>query len=231
MKAEKQKIRTERSRLATIGSRIFCFSVFLFFCFLTLGCRSAQVAHPVTAELAGNDPDSQIEFWHTLAQRPVTSNDEALHGLLLFVAGEDPATDYTGRVEALHQRQMLPKGFDRPAEEAVQRGTLAVAICRILEIKGGAIMTVFGPSPRYATRELQFMNIYPPSAPHQTFSGSEYLAVIARVEDYQRVLNPVDAESMREEVEAAETEPAEEPVGESNKPEEGAPSEIPAQSP
>jgi hypothetical protein len=152
---------------------------------LVAGCHSAKVAQPLTGKLAGNDPDSQLEFWHTLATRPVTSNDEAFHGLLLYADGNDPANDYQGRVAILKQRKMLPQKFDRPADEAVQRGPLALAIVRLLKIKGGAMLQLTG-APRYAVRELMFMELYPPSGTHQTFSGTEYLGIIGRLEDYQR---------------------------------------------
>jgi hypothetical protein len=154
--------------------------------FLTVGgCHTAKVAQPLTGKLSGNGPDSQLEFWHTLATRPVTSNDEAFHGLLLYADGEDPARDYAGRVSTLKSRKMLPGNFHRPAEEAVQRGPLAQAICRTLEIKGGVMLRLTG-AQRYAVRELQFLELYPPSGPQQTFSGSEYLGIIGRMEDYQR---------------------------------------------
>ena len=152
---------------------------------LTFGCHTAKVAQPLTGKLAGNDPDSQLEFWHTLATRPVTSNDEAFHGLLLYADGQDAANDYAGRVKTLKSRKMLPTKFDRPADEAVERGPLAVAICRALAIKGGVMLRMTG-TQRYAVRELQFLELYPPSGPHQTFSGSEYLGIIGRMEDYQR---------------------------------------------
>jgi hypothetical protein len=155
------------------------------------------VAQPLTEKLAGNDADSQLEFWHELAGRPVASNDEAFHGLLLYTDREDPADSYEARVNLLKQRKMLPKNFNRPANESLSRGDLAVALVRALEIKGGLTMRALGwtgaaPSPRYATRELMYLNLYPPSSPNQTFSGSEFLGIIGRAEDYQRV-NPAKA--------------------------------------
>ena len=150
------------------------------------GCRSAQVAEPLTEKLAGNDAESRLAFWHTLAERNVTSNDEAFHALLLLADGADQTEDYAGRVELLESRQMLPKGFDRPGNEAVRRGTVAMAIARILDVKGGLTMRVAGPSPRYATRELQYMLLFPAGSPHQTLAGSELLSVIGRAEDYRR---------------------------------------------
>ena len=156
------------------------------------GCQTAHVAHPLTETTAGNDPDAQLEFWHTLASRPVASNDEAFHGVLLYLDQQDPAKDYAGRVQLLKSRKMLSSGFDKPADEAVTRGTLAVILVQAAQIKGGVIMQFTGPSERYATRELEFANLYPQSSPNQTFSGSEFLGIIGRLEDYQRV-NPAEA--------------------------------------
>ncbi|MEE9211032.1 MAG: hypothetical protein V3U29_00075 [Phycisphaeraceae bacterium] len=183
-------------------------SIVLAVTFVLAGCQTAKVAEPITAELAGNDAESRMAFWHTLGERSVVSNDEAWHGLLLFVDGEDPAQDYAGRVELLKARNMLTAGFDRPADEAVRRGDVAVAICRILEIKGGVIMRVFGPTPRYATRELEYEGLYLLSSPHQTLSGQQFLAIIGRVEDMQRVRGVVVAAGAQV-AEPEDTEPPE----------------------
>lgn len=160
---------------------------------LTVGCKSAYVAQPLTAELAGNSAKDQMAFWHALAERPVTSNDEAFHGLLLYLDGKDLSADYAARVDTLKARKMLPAGFDRAANQAATRGTIAVAMCRILAIKGGVMMRLTSAHPRYAVRELMFMDLYPPSAPWQTFSGNEYVAIIGRIEDHQRNPKPTTA--------------------------------------
>ena len=153
---------------------------------LTSGCQIKPVAQPLAPELSGSDPEAQMEFWHTLVDRKITSNDEAFHGLLLFLDHEDPSEDYEARVALLKERQMIPESFNQPAGAPIQRGTLAVALARALQIKGGVTMRVMGPSPRYATRELQYLSLYPASSPRQTFSGSEFLGIIGRAEDYER---------------------------------------------
>jgi hypothetical protein len=155
------------------------------------GCKSAKVAQPLTANLAGNDPDAQMEFWHSLGSQPLTSNDEAFHGLLLYLDNQDPAADYAGRVQAMKDRGLLDKSFDQPADQAVQRGTLATVLVRALKIKGGVFQRLTNDHPRYAVRELMFLDLYPPSSPQQTFSGTEFLGIIGRIEDYQRG-NPAD---------------------------------------
>lgn len=151
------------------------------------GCTSHPPSQALAPEFAKNDPDAQIEFWHALPERKAVSNDEAFHALLLFVDGEDAGADYASRVQRLKEKKMLPAGFSETPATALRRGTLAVALARALEIKGGLTMHLFGVSPRYATRELQYAGLYPPSSPQQTFSGPEFLGIIGRAEDYQRL--------------------------------------------
>ncbi|HET6252198.1 MAG TPA: hypothetical protein VFE47_31215 [Tepidisphaeraceae bacterium] len=165
--------------------RLLCTLILLLLTGLLAGCQSATVAQPLTAKLSGNDPDSQLEFWHTLADRHVTSNDEAFHGLLLYLDNSDPAADYAGRVAALKSRKLIPANFDAPANQAVTRGVLAYAILEVLHLKGGWVLHVFHSSPHYAVRELESEGVYPPSTENQTFSGAEFLGIIGKVEDYQ----------------------------------------------
>jgi hypothetical protein len=160
--------------------------VFAVLTLLSIGCNSAKVAQPLTSRLGGSDPDAQMEFWHSLADQPLTSNDEAFHGLLLYLDGQDPAADYAGRLQSLKDRRLLDRGFDQPAEQAVQRGTLATALVRALKVRGGVFQRLTNDHPRYAVRELMFLDLYPPSSPQQTFSGTEFLGIIGRIEDYQR---------------------------------------------
>jgi hypothetical protein len=153
---------------------------------MTTGCQTPRAGEPLSKEHAGSDPDSQINFWHALAGKPVTSNDEALHGLLLYMDGKDDSPDYPARIAALKRRKMLPLGWYEPPTAAVKRGTVAVAVMRMLNEKGGVTTRLFGPSPRYAVRELMFLNVYPHSTPNQTFSGNEFVGIIGACEDYQR---------------------------------------------
>jgi hypothetical protein len=164
----------------------------LAFILLFMGCHSAKLNEPMAKEMMGSDADAQINFWHTLTDLPVCSNDAAFHGLLLYLDSKDECADYNERVSLLKSRRMLPQGFNAPADAAVSRGTLAIAICEALNIKGGVTMRVLhpfnsgAPEARYAARELQFMNLYPPGSPQQTFSGNEYVGIIGRLEDFQR---------------------------------------------
>jgi hypothetical protein len=153
--------------------------------FTSVGCQTAREAQPLPANLYGADVDAQMEFWHTLASRKLATNDEAFHGVLLYLDSKDPANSYAERVELLKSRRLLPAGFAGQADEAVTRGTLAVPIARALQIKGGLMMSLVGPTPRYATRELQYLGLYPLSSPNQIFSGAEFVGIIGKLDDFQ----------------------------------------------
>jgi hypothetical protein len=150
------------------------------------GCASTVVNDPLTPIVAKiDDPlSAELEFWHGLTTRPVVCNDDAFHGLLLFLDEKDPNTDYAGRVAALKSRKLIPADFNRAGNVAVYRGTIAYALLQSLHIHGGWVLTAFGPSPRYALRELMDLNLFPRSSPEQTFSGSEFVGIIGRAEDY-----------------------------------------------
>lgn len=155
------------------------------------GCGTARVSRTVVADLSADDQDTQIEFWHTLATKPVCSNDDAFHAIILDLDGTDPNADYAARVAALKARGLVLKSFNQPANDGVTRGVIAVALCQAANIKGGLIMHLTGPNERYCLRELRYMGLLPPSSTNQTFSGVELVGVIGRFEDYQRG-NPAD---------------------------------------
>jgi len=149
------------------------------------GCHAPQVEKPLTASLPEDPVDAQLEFWHGLEDRPITCNDEAFHGILLLLDGKDDSLDYAMRANRLKSRHLLAVNFDRPGTEAVQRGTVATALVRGLKIPGGVMMSITGAAPRYATRELVYRGMFPPSSPEQTFSGAEFVGIMGKAEDYQ----------------------------------------------
>lgn len=151
------------------------------------GCQSARVQNTMDpAILASQSDDDQMTFWHQLATRPMVSNDEAFHALLLFVDGQDTSETYEGRVTELKARKMLPSGFDSAADRAITRGDLAVALVGVLEIKGGVMLRLTGTSQRYALRELVYLGIMPHSSEYQTVTGQHFVSLIGKAEDYQR---------------------------------------------
>ena len=155
------------------------------------GCAPTHMADPLTRTLSGSAPSVQGEFWSQLGQRPITANDDAFHALLLYLDGRDPSVTYADRVAALKGRHLLPADFAGAADDAVDRGTLAVAVDGFLHIDGGLTMRLTGPSPRYALRAAVDRGLFPPSSPNQGISGGAFVGVMQRAEEYQYG-NPAD---------------------------------------
>ncbi|MFG0247981.1 MAG: hypothetical protein ACF8OB_03770 [Phycisphaeraceae bacterium JB051] len=153
------------------------------------GCQTAEVTTSLTSQYAGNDMDSQMNFWHSLNDKKLISNDEAFHGVLLMHCGEDHAKNYDERVWRLTEDKLLSADFKGQENEAITRGQLAAVLARILDIKGGVMMRLFGPQPRYALKEMVALRIFPTSSSQQVLNGAQFIEIMGRAEDYQTNVN------------------------------------------
>src|SRR5262249_34540005 len=125
-----------------------------------------------------------LDFWDALSSRPLVSNDEGFHGLLLFVDGSDPTDTYQARLEAARARGWIESSWDEPGDLSMQRGTLARAIAVHCKIEGGVMMRILGPNPRYATRELQYLGMMGGGPQQQAISGREFMGALSKAQDY-----------------------------------------------
>src|SRR4051812_28927956 len=151
------------------------------------GCGTATVSQSVLPRLAGNDPQRQLDYWHEVATKTLIGNDEAFHGLLLYLDEKDYAGNYDQRVASLKSRGFVSRNFKEPAERSLDRGPLAVAMAKSLNIKGGLTMRLTGLSPRYASRELAYRGVYPDnSSTNQILTGAEFVGVIGKAEDFRQ---------------------------------------------
>ena len=152
------------------------------------GCQRSMVreALPIDGPKA-DAAASQLDFWHSLPGKGAISNNEGLHGLILFTEGNDPNENYDQRLAFAKQKGWLGEGFDEPGDMVMQRGTLARAIAVSTDIKGGVMMRITNSHGRYASRELQYLGIMAESTPQQALSGLDFVGVIAKVQDYQTI--------------------------------------------
>lgn len=151
-----------------------------------IGCTRTTVEQTMLQRHPSELDD--FDFWDSLAKEPVVSNDDALHALILMDDGRDPSTDFEGRM-ALARKKGWLKGTDRPLRpnESASVGILSVAGCRMLDIKGGLTMQLFGDSPRYCTRELNAMGILPGVTPNEAMTGMEFISFVDSIEQRDRL--------------------------------------------
>lgn len=151
---------------------------------VALGCERSRVEDSAIEKFPRQT--QELDFLDALMGQVVVTNGDALHGLIAFADGADLASTYAGRVEVAKRKGWLPGGWDRPPEESAQVGWMAVAACRILGVKGGLTMRLTGPTPRYATKELVFMEVLPLRTDNQSLSGKEFVDFLNRLERFQK---------------------------------------------
>ncbi len=151
---------------------------------LVMGCARTTVETSLAAAVKAGDVNAELDFWDAIAERAVVCNDEGFHGLLLFSDGEDRATSYEQRLAAARERGWVADSWSEPGNLAMQRGVLARAVAMHCKIEGGVMMQVLGPTPRYATRELQYMGMMGTGSEQQAVSGREYMGVLSKAQDY-----------------------------------------------
>lgn len=149
------------------------------------GCSAIPSATPVLGSGGAGSNISEMEFWHTVARQPVCTNDDALHGLLLYLEGEDACVDYPARVARLKSSGLLPPRFNAPAAGGATRGTVAFFAVKLLDLRGGLTAGILGHSERTAIRTMEYRDLLPPSGEGQVLTGAQFVGIVGRIEDYR----------------------------------------------
>jgi hypothetical protein len=140
--------------------------------------------------------EAELDFWDDLATRPVVTNNDALYGLLLVSGEENPPDSYDSRLAAARELQWIGENQSPPINESATVGMISMAVCDILQVRGGLTMHLLGPSPRYCTRELIFLEYIPRRTENQSLSGLEFIDLLSHVEETMRPVEPApEAES------------------------------------
>ena len=155
---------------------------------LAAGCARTQVAEPAIAKVPRSE--DELQFLDALDKQVVVTNDDAMHAFIIFTDGKDLSTDYAGRVEVAKAKEWVGRDWNKPARESAEVGWMAVAGCRAIGVKGGMTMRVFGPTPRYCTKELVFMGILPLRTENQSLSGQEFVDFVNRLGRAQKFGKP-----------------------------------------
>ncbi len=152
------------------------------------GCSMERTRVETSAVVQFPGPDDTLDFWDTLADQPVATNNDALHGLILLHDGDAGILDSWPQREARAKAVgWLPADATLDPDESAAAGHLAMAGCAILDVRGGLSMRLWGRKPRFCLRELVHIGVLPGISEHEALSGAEFIAFIESLEDRQRV--------------------------------------------
>ena len=150
-----------------------------------LGCERQMAQSSVTDRFPR--PEQELDHAESLESTAVVTNNDMLHGFIVFASGEDPWTTYAQRVLDARARGWVPRDWREPANESATVGRMASIASHIVEIRGGLSFMLLGPTPRYALRELMYQDILPPRTENQSLSGLEFTDFLNRLSRMSRL--------------------------------------------
>lgn len=156
--------------------RLVCLAVSL----LAVGCRPYVMSDSAVDRFPRGD--EEIDFLAAVERMNAVTNNDALHAFFLLQDGDDAHADYMARRAEAQRRGWMPGDASPRPNEAAKVGWMAMAGCEVMQVKGGLTMHVLGNSPRYATRELVFMEILPLRTENQILTGTEFVDYINRLD-------------------------------------------------
>ncbi|MCH2136545.1 MAG: hypothetical protein MK101_08180 [Phycisphaerales bacterium] len=152
------------------------------------GCAMERTSLTNTAVDQFPDADATLDYWDALESQSVTTNNDALHGLILFNDGDEGIQDdWEARLARAKSLGWVPENAQLDPSESAQVGMMAVAGCHILDIQGGLSMALWGRTPRFSTKELVHIAVLPGIGEHEALSGAEFIAYIDALEQRQRI--------------------------------------------
>ena len=111
----------------------------------------------------------------------------------------------------LLEADVIRTKWEPDPKEKLTRGKMAYMLVKILKIKGGVTMRLFGPSERYALKELEFMELMDGGMTGRSVSGRELVAILARADDYMQEQKAKDAKVNVRDVDTPKAAPTRKP--------------------
>jgi hypothetical protein len=132
---------------------------------------------------AGNLWGQSNELLDVLFEEPATTLGQAAY-LVLTASGRipDDSTPADAAASLATQGWAVP---ERSADEPLTLGEYSYLLMQAFELKGGVMYRIF-PGPRYAGRELAYLELIKgDTSPYRTFSGEEAIGVLARLMEWK----------------------------------------------
>ncbi len=130
--------------------------------------------------------ENSAAFLDRISSQDHVSENDAMRGILMVLAGQDTAATFQQRVRALREKKIIPVGGNFDANRPIGRGKLAYMIYQACKFPGGLILRLTGPSQRYCLRELQYRGMMMDGFASTPVDGMEFVAALTRADVYKR---------------------------------------------
>ena len=148
-----------------------------------VGCSTPQL------NISGQDTalpsdDGSAAYLDRVSSMSTVSQNDAMRGILMLLDVDDANDTFAQRVEKLTERDVVGLSWRFQADRPITRGQVAYMLYQMLDVPGGVILALTGPSQRYCLKELQYHRIISSGAAFAGISGGEYIAVLGRADAY-----------------------------------------------
>ncbi len=148
-----------------------------------IGCQTGEPAlEKGDVIIGGTDSADYID---SLSSTETVTEALAVEGILQ-VLGEEKKRTFADAVAYLKEKGIVGDKWSFKGDRNVTKGRVAYMVCRACDVKGGVTLRIFGPSPRYCLKELQYMGFMTEGQMYNTVSGMEYLAILSRADEFRQ---------------------------------------------
>jgi len=154
---------------------------------LTTG-RPAAPTKPTPKEPAPPVPQPfEPIYFMNLVQKRIAYHYDAAKSIAILMEVDEETIGLDEQVGYLKEKRFLPPrlrdSFDPMAP--LRRGPAAYMFLKALGIRGGIALRLFGPSERYALKELVFQGILSPGHVNDLVSGAELVQIMSQAAAYK----------------------------------------------
>lgn len=126
-------------------------------------------------------------YFMNLVQHRIAYHYDAAKSIAILMEVDEELIDLDAQAGYLREKGFLSRrfreGFDPMAP--LRRGPAAYMFLRALGIPGGIALHLFGPSERYALKEMVFQGILSPGHAEDILSGAELLQIMSQAAAYK----------------------------------------------
>lgn len=129
--------------------------------------------------------EGQNTYFSQLFTKETADLADAYKALVILMGAEGRYPDTASQFAFLKEEGIIPKSVLIKADDhaPLRKGAAAYMFAKMMGIKGGITIKIFGLSERYAFKELVYQEIMRPGNVHDVMSGPELILTITRAAD------------------------------------------------
>jgi len=119
----------------------------------------------------------------SLVRKPIAYRYDAAKAIVILMGVDEDRIDLAAQVAYLQEQGFLPRRYSELFDpmEPLRKGVVAYMLREVLDIRGGIALHLFGPSERYAMKELAFRGIMAEGNVNDLVSGEELVQIMGQV--------------------------------------------------